>query len=130
MKSIDIESMSMDDLLAIRKKINQILGKRVLQERRELQERLKRLDLVEAQESLSIATSRRKYPPVMPKYRNPAEPSQTWSGRGSQPRWMRNALKLGKKISDFEIRGTGDASTARRTKSIGRSRPLKLRRSN
>lgn len=30
---------------------------------------------------------------VAPKYRNPADPSQTWSGRGRQPLWFANALK-------------------------------------
>lgn len=120
----------MDDLLSIREKIDQILGERVLQERRELEDRLKRLDLVEVRENRSSTTLRRKYPRVMPKYRNPAEPSQTWSGRGSQPRWMRDALKSGKKISDFEIRGPAEASTARRTKANSRGSRSKLRRSS
>lgn len=30
---------------------------------------------------------------VEPKYRNPRDPSQTWSGRGRQPAWFANALK-------------------------------------
>lgn len=30
---------------------------------------------------------------VAPKYRNPADPSQTWSGRGRQPAWFAAALK-------------------------------------
>lgn len=30
---------------------------------------------------------------VAPKYRNPADPSQTWSGRGRQPIWFAAALK-------------------------------------
>lgn len=31
--------------------------------------------------------------PVAPKYRNPADPSQTWSGRGKRPLWFVAALK-------------------------------------
>lgn len=31
--------------------------------------------------------------PVAAKYRNPADPSQTWSGRGRQPAWFAAALK-------------------------------------
>lgn len=31
--------------------------------------------------------------PVAPKYRNPSDPSQTWSGRGHQPLWFAKALK-------------------------------------
>src|SRR5689334_20704154 len=33
---------------------------------------------------------------VAPKYRNPADHSQTWSGRGRQPRWFKAALRKGK----------------------------------
>jgi DNA-binding protein H-NS len=29
---------------------------------------------------------RRPYPKVTPKFKNPQDPSQTWSGRGKQPR--------------------------------------------
>jgi DNA-binding protein H-NS len=34
--------------------------------------------------------------PVAQKYRNPAHPAETWSGRGRQPRWYAAALKAGK----------------------------------
>lgn len=33
---------------------------------------------------------------VAPKYRNPANPAETWSGRGRQPRWYAAAIKSGK----------------------------------
>ena len=38
-----------------------------------------------------------------PKYRNPANSAQTWSGRGRQPGWIKDALAKGKAISDFAI---------------------------
>jgi DNA-binding protein H-NS len=47
---------------------------------------------------------RRRYPPVRPKYRNPARPSETWAGRGKQPRWLKAQLGSGKKLDDFRIR--------------------------
>jgi len=40
---------------------------------------------------------------VKPKYRNPADESQTWTGRGKRPRWFQAALTGGKKESDFLI---------------------------
>jgi DNA-binding protein H-NS len=46
---------------------------------------------------------RRKYPRVLPKYRNPLIPSQTWSGRGKRPRWLVAAMKSGQTIEDFQI---------------------------
>ncbi|MEO7324098.1 MAG: H-NS histone family protein [Dokdonella sp.] len=33
---------------------------------------------------------------VAPKYRNPADKDQTWSGRGRQPLWFAAAIKAGK----------------------------------
>lgn len=41
---------------------------------------------------------------VPPKYRNPADAAQTWSGRGKRPRWFNDALKAGKKEKDLLIK--------------------------
>jgi DNA-binding protein H-NS len=40
---------------------------------------------------------------VKPKYRNPADPAQTWTGRGKRPNWFRAALSAGKKEKDLLI---------------------------
>jgi len=41
---------------------------------------------------------------VAPKYRNPANPKETWTGRGKHPRWMAALIAKGKKADDFLIR--------------------------
>lgn len=41
---------------------------------------------------------------VAPKYRNPANPKESWSGRGLKPRWMAELIKKGKKVEDFLIK--------------------------
>ncbi len=41
--------------------------------------------------------------PVPPKYRNPNDPSQTWSGRGRRPGWFREARDKGKSAKSLEI---------------------------
>jgi DNA-binding protein H-NS len=41
--------------------------------------------------------------PVPAKYRNPDDPSQTWSGRGKRPRWFVDALEAGRQESDLRI---------------------------
>ena len=38
-----------------------------------------------------------------PKYRNPANHNDTWSGRGKRPRWFNAALAAGKKEKDLLI---------------------------
>lgn len=40
---------------------------------------------------------------VAPKYRNPANPQETWTGRGRQPRWLAGETAAGKKLEDFLI---------------------------
>jgi DNA-binding protein H-NS len=40
---------------------------------------------------------------VKPKFRNPANAEQTWSGRGKRPHWFNDALKAGKKDKDMLI---------------------------
>jgi DNA-binding protein H-NS len=41
--------------------------------------------------------------PAKPKYRNPADHAQAWSGRGKRPRWFSAALAAGKKERDLLI---------------------------
>ena len=47
--------------------------------------------------------SRKPRSKVKPKYRNPANKSETWSGRGKRPRWFSAALSAGKKEKDLLI---------------------------
>jgi DNA-binding protein H-NS len=46
----------------------------------------------------------RKLGKVAPKYRNPANPKETWTGRGKQPRWLAAHTGKGKKLEDFLIK--------------------------
>ncbi|WP_133479677.1 H-NS family nucleoid-associated regulatory protein [Cognatilysobacter segetis] len=41
---------------------------------------------------------------VAPKYRNPDNESETWSGRGKQPRWLQAHTSKGRVLDDFLIR--------------------------
>lgn len=37
------------------------------------------------------------------KYANPENPSDTWSGRGRQPRWFKDAVAAGRPTTDLEV---------------------------
>ncbi|KRB11034.1 H-NS histone family protein [Lysobacter sp. Root690] len=41
---------------------------------------------------------------VAPKYQNPANTGETWTGRGKQPRWLAAYTAQGKKLEDFLIK--------------------------
>src|SRR4051812_9908746 len=94
MKRADLDGMSSDDLWSLHVELSQLLEQRIKQAKLQLDQRLTRL-----QTPVSV---RRPYPPVCPKYRNPDQPSETWSGRGKQPRWLVAQLSLGRRIEDFE----------------------------
>lgn len=49
------------------------------------------------------STKGRKLGKVAPKYRNPENPKDTWSGRGMQPRWLAEQVRRGKYAADFLI---------------------------
>lgn len=40
---------------------------------------------------------------VLPRYRNPDDASQTWSGRGRQPKWVAQALATGKTLDELQF---------------------------
>lgn len=121
MKKIDLEAMSIDDLWTLHEKVSKILSVRMVSEKRELEKRLAYLNQGKDAISQGVELAsrnvegkpRRKYPRVLPKYRNPSEPSETWSGRGKQPRWLVAAMKSGRKIDDFKI-GAAGVSKGRR----------------
>lgn len=40
---------------------------------------------------------------VQPQYQNPADSSQSWTGRGRKPKWIVDGLAGGKALEDFKI---------------------------
>jgi DNA-binding protein H-NS len=103
-------SMTVDELWLLYEELGQVLSVRLTSEKRELEKRLAQLQRENktrafgAIDTVSVPQEKRRYPRVLPKYRNPDEPSETWSGRGKTPRWLAAALKTGHTIDEFAIR--------------------------
>lgn len=57
-----------------------------------------------ARKAAGKRTARKTGKKVPPKYRNPANPKETWTGRGKQPRWLAAYTAKGKKVEDFLIK--------------------------
>lgn len=38
-----------------------------------------------------------------PAFRNPSNSAETWTGKGKQPKWVRDALARGKRLEDLTI---------------------------
>ena len=108
--SIGLESISLDDLWSLHEEISTVLSARIRAEKLELEKRLAAIhrSMASPEEqtgasSMPVAKRRRKYPRVLPKYRNPQSPSETWAGRGKRPRWLVAAIKSGRGIEEFRI---------------------------
>ncbi len=94
--------MSTDELWALHEEIASRLAATLLAEKRVLENRLKQLKSGVEAERESSSTGKRPYPTVVPKFRNPDRPSETWAGRGKTPRWLAAKLK-----SDLQPLGRG-----------------------
>ncbi|MCK1475744.1 MULTISPECIES: H-NS histone family protein [unclassified Bradyrhizobium] len=112
-KKLELESMSLDDLWSLHEEISGMLSERIKAEKHELEKRLAALGggmavLADSRGAGASTTGkqRRKYPRVLPKYRNP-QTSETWSGRGKRPRWLVAAVKSGRRVEDFRIGEAG-----------------------
>jgi len=111
MKQLDatklISSMNFDELLAVKAKVEAAIEARISEERRRLTASLERLESL-SKTTKGIRGSARSNGhakrTLAAKYRNPANPKETWAGRGLRPRWLVAALKGGKKkLADFAV---------------------------
>jgi len=112
MKTNDLNSMSVDRLWSLHQAVASVLASKLLAEKAQLERRLR--ELGQSVTSTKRSHARRPYPQVFPKYRNPNQLSETWAGRGKQPRWLTAQLKSGKKLDDFRIQPQPSADRSRR----------------
>ena len=117
MRKLNLANMDFDELWILHEQLTKILAEKISAEKRKLEKRLAQLSrpdqivrLASAVEERGADRPRRKYPRVLPKYFNPIEPLETWSGRGKQPRWFAAALRSGHKPDDLRIPDTKNAS--------------------
>jgi DNA-binding protein H-NS len=85
-RHVNFECLQTDELWAIHEQVGFLLASKLQEEKRMIEARLVGL---------------RKGSHQKPKYRNPDEPSKTWSGRGRSPTWVRRLLAAGKTMEDL-----------------------------
>jgi DNA-binding protein H-NS len=101
MQKRNLKAMSIDQLWLLHEEVVAELGRKIADEKARLEDRMRKLGSVKFNGKLN--RERRPYPKVLPKYRNPKNPAETWAGRGKQPRWLTALLRSGKKLDDFRI---------------------------
>lgn len=106
---IDLGKLSEKELMALKRGVeNELKTSRAraiaaaTQELQDAARKIARKHGLTVSEVLGNRRSSRKVP-LPAKYRNPNDPGQTWSGRGRQPAWFREAMDEGKSAESLEI---------------------------
>ena len=99
----DLQELQADIAKAIEERAEQE-RKAVLAEMEELarQKGFAGIEAVLGSQSGSVSKPRKRGT-VPPKYRNPANADETWTGRGRKPKWVVAALEAGSSLDDFLI---------------------------
>jgi DNA-binding protein H-NS len=105
MADIDLNSMSLDDLKTLQKNVNKAVDGYQDKQRKVA---LAAADAAAREMGFTLAEltggAVKKTTAVSPpKYRHPENPEQTWTGRGRQPDWMKDALENGQSKEEFLI---------------------------
>jgi DNA-binding protein H-NS len=101
MTKYNLKMMTVDELWQLHESVVGELSSKMAVERAKLEGQLRRLGSIAGDGGTS--RERRPYPKVLPKYSNPKNRSETWTGRGKQPSWVRDQIRSGKKLNDFLI---------------------------
>jgi DNA-binding protein H-NS len=112
---LKFSSLSLKELQGLQAKVDKEINKR----RSKIQEEgLKKIRLIAAEYGLSEAVLKKlsvdesntpvkatpkKRGPVAPKYQNPLNSDEMWTGRGRKPKWVESFLASGGKLEEITI---------------------------
>ena len=105
MADIDLNSMSLKELKKLQKNVNKsVEGYRD----RQRKEALAAAEAAAMKMGFTLAEltggpGKKSKVVSPPKYRHPENTEQTWTGRGRQPYWMKDAIENGRSKDDFLI---------------------------
>jgi DNA-binding protein H-NS len=105
--SFDLEALSRLELLELQRDLEKALKQAEVRERQEARKAAEKaaaefgFSLDEITGTPTPTTAKRAK--SAPKYRNPMNHDETWTGRGRKPKWVHEALTAGHDISELEI---------------------------
>ncbi len=101
--SLDLDTMSKDELVSLKMGVDKALESFA---KRQKEAALAAAQRAAAEHGFSldeILGKKSAGKTSVPKYRNPDDATQTWSGRGRQPAWYKAAVNAGTDPSALEI---------------------------
>jgi DNA-binding protein H-NS len=102
---IDINALSLKELKDLQAQVGKAIA--TFEDRKkkaalaELEDKARAMGFSLAE--LTGAATVRKRSPTVARYANPADPGDTWSGRGRKPRWFIAALAAGRSPEELAI---------------------------
>ncbi len=108
MAAINVEKLSLKELIVLEAKLAAAIATARQKERAEIKSKVAELaerhgfSVSELFGGLGRGNGRKKSVSIA-KYANPDDKTDTWTGRGRKPNWLLARLKKGAKLSDFEI---------------------------
>jgi DNA-binding protein H-NS len=105
--TVDLDKLSLDELKMLSKDIEKAITKKEADHVRKAREAV---EAIAKQYGLSLheligGTSKKNTPASSgaAKFRNPDANDQTWSGRGRQPQWFKNAIASGRSADELAL---------------------------
>ena len=106
-ESFDINKLTLRELRRLKKRVEKKINilseqEKIERARSTIEAKAKQLGFTLSE--LASETKERRKHTVRPKYRNPDDHEQMWSGRGRKPHWVAAALESGKSLDDLIIK--------------------------
>lgn len=102
----DLDNLTLKELHELRNKVDRAISSF---EERKRREAIAAVEAAAREHGFSLndltgaKVSGRRGGKVAPKYANPQNAEQTWTGRGRRPQWVQDALLSGKSLDDLAI---------------------------
>lgn len=108
----DLSAFALSDLITIKNNVTKAIELRKKNDKKEFISKLKSMaeesglpldELVSELQKISSPSTKQKLEKAPPKFQNPHNNKETWSGKGRMPKWLINELATGKTENDFLI---------------------------
>lgn len=102
-----IQTLSIEELSKLNTFISEVM---IVKKDEEIEKALQPLNQLAQTLGIPVAELLNKKPKrktkdeLVPTHRDPKDPTNTWSGRGQRPKWLREALEQGANLDDFLIK--------------------------
>nr|VFK37802.1 MAG: DNA-binding protein H-NS [Candidatus Kentron sp. TC]VFK41712.1 MAG: DNA-binding protein H-NS [Candidatus Kentron sp. TC]VFK53756.1 MAG: DNA-binding protein H-NS [Candidatus Kentron sp. TC] len=113
MSQFDLSEIAFQDLVKLRNEVDASIDSRREMEKQQLLQEIRQriaekgFTMAEIFGENELAKNLKNRLPVAPKYHNPDNPKQKWSGRGRKPGWVVALLRQGRNLDDLLIEEEG-----------------------